>query len=57
VLAGEDDAVFALVDRDWLEEAARCDPTGAPKMLSQEINWVLDLSDWFALYKPTLQLD
>ncbi|MEV5966058.1 asparagine synthase (glutamine-hydrolyzing) [Kribbella sp. NPDC051952] len=57
VLAGDDDAVFALVDRDWLEEAARCDPAGAPKMLSQEINWVLDLSDWFTLYKPTLELD
>lgn len=56
VLAG-DDAVFALVDRGWLEEAARCDPLKSPKMLSQEINWVLDLTDWFDLYKPTLPLD
>lgn len=57
VLAGEDDSVFALIDRGWLDEAARCDPTKAPKTLSQEINWVLDLADWFAIYKPTLSLD
>jgi len=56
VLAG-DDAVFALIDRGWLEDATRLDPANAPKMLSQDINWVLDLSDWFELYRPTVALD
>ncbi|GAA1137210.1 asparagine synthase (glutamine-hydrolyzing) [Kribbella jejuensis] len=57
VLAGEDDAVFAVVDRSWMEEASRCDPSDAPAMLSEEINWVLDLHDLFELYRPTLALD
>jgi asparagine synthase (glutamine-hydrolysing) len=57
VLSDNDDALFQLVDRTWLEDAARCDPVNAPKMLSQDLNWVLDLTEWFDLYKPTLALD
>ncbi|MDX3000845.1 asparagine synthase (glutamine-hydrolyzing) [Kribbella solani] len=56
LLADNDDALFEVVERVWLEDAARCDPMKAPQMLSQDLNWVLDLSEWFDLYKPTLEL-
>lgn len=57
VLAAQDDPVFAVIDRSWLQEATQVDAASMPTATRFGLDRVLDLHHWFDIYSPELQLD
>ncbi|HWD01970.1 MAG TPA: asparagine synthase (glutamine-hydrolyzing) [Amycolatopsis sp.] len=57
VLADRDNAVFQLVDREWLTKVSEVDPTTIEGSQRTGMDRVLDLYHWFDMYSPQLQLD
>ncbi|WP_053202606.1 asparagine synthase (glutamine-hydrolyzing) [Jiangella muralis] len=56
VLGVPSSPVFELIDRSWLEHAAKVDAESTPRSTRSGIEAALDLHHWFDLYKPRLEL-
>lgn len=57
LLTSNDDPVFLIADRDWLQAAVETCPETMRRRTRGGIEWVLDLHHWLDLYRPTLALD
>jgi len=56
VLAGGNEDVFQLVDRNWLAGAIEADPSTMDALTRNGLDRTLDLYHWLDIYKPTLEL-
>ena len=56
VLADRDSMLFAVIDRDWLNQAAQEDPSTVTTRTRQGLERVLDLDTWLDLHHPELRL-
>jgi asparagine synthase (glutamine-hydrolysing) len=57
VLAEQDNPVFGLVSRAWVQDAVELDPATMAGATRQGLDRLLDFYHWFDLYNPELQLD
>jgi asparagine synthase (glutamine-hydrolysing) len=56
LLGQRDHSVFELVNRRWLESTTRSDPRAISAADRQGLEWTLNLSTWFDIYRPRLAL-
>jgi asparagine synthase (glutamine-hydrolysing) len=47
---------FELINRTWLESAARCDPRAIDLADRQGLEWTLNVATWLDIYQPQLVL-
>jgi asparagine synthase (glutamine-hydrolysing) len=56
LLCDRGDPVFGVVDRAWLEGAARQPPAAVPARARNSLEWVLNLAAWLDVCRPRLRL-
>lgn len=56
-LLGTNDPVFDLVDRSFIEDVLKQDPSTMPIDVRNGVERVLDLSTWLDIYRPELRLN
>ncbi|NKQ56484.1 asparagine synthase (glutamine-hydrolyzing) [Amycolatopsis sp. K13G38] len=56
LLAGANDDVFQLVDRNWLAGAVETDPSTMDALTRHGLDRALDLYHWLDIYQPELEL-
>jgi asparagine synthase (glutamine-hydrolysing) len=56
LLAERDHPVFRIMNREWMDETVKLDPTAMPGGAREGLDRALDLGTWLDLYKPEIRV-